>query len=540
MLEVGKTKHTRRNAMHRFTQKYAACLAGVLSGFDRLVFRGTLRRLAYVEGLRDYLWEQQVLLKEFGAHAQAVSERVKAACLAAAHTAQLPVQYLASADTSKEEVARKIAHERGVTTGPVCLLTCVEPFLGYDIYRNATTQRLELVRRSRKCLHYYWYEIHPECGFLNIRLRTWFPFDVQVCLNGREWLARQLDQAGVAYERADNCFTHVADFAQAQALLDAQLQTPWPTLLDGLARTVHPQCAELCGDFGRGYYWSTYQSEWATDLVFTDPAALRRLYPLLLRHGMTTLGSGDVLRFLGRQVGPTGRVPATVRAEVTSDVKTRVEGVRIKHRVNTNSVKAYDKAYTAARAVLRAETTLNDVSDLKVYRPKEGGPEAEKAWRTLRKGVADLHRRAQVSQAANERYLDALASVDDGATLEERLRPVTAPTTWKGKRVRALQPFAAADLALLAAVSRGEFTVNGLRNRDLRRLLYGEDSAVAPEEVRRRAGRVTRQLRLLRAHGLLQKVPHTHRYQVTAQGREIITAILTARHTPIAQLALAA
>jgi hypothetical protein len=255
---------------------------------------------------------------------------------------------------------------------------------------------------------------------------------------------------------------------------------------------------------------------------------------------MTTLASADVLRFLGRHVGATGRVPGTIRAAVTSDVKSRAEGVRIKHRVNSNSVKAYDKAYTAERAVLRVETTLNDVSDLKVYRPKEGGAEEEKEWRALRKGVADLQRRAQVSQTANERYLGALSSVDDGATLAERLGKVTAPTRWNGQRVRALQPFAAADMGLLAAVSRGGFAINGLRNRDLRPLLYGEESGLAPEEIRRRAGRVTRQLRLLRAHGLLQKIPHTHRYQVTAAGREIITALLTAQHTPIAQLAKAA
>jgi hypothetical protein len=526
--------------MHRFTMKYADRLVGTLSGFDRLVFRGSLRRLSFVEGLRGYLSTRRVLLKEFGEHAQAVTERVKETCLAAAKAQEVPIRYLASAATSKEEVARKIAQERGVTAGPVCLLTCVEPFVGYDISRNAAKQRLELVRRYRKCLHYYWYEFHPECGFLNVRLRTWFPFDVQICLNGREWLARQMDAAGLGYERHDNCFTQVEDFARAQALLDAQLRTDWPTLLDGLARTVNPRRAELLGDYCPGYYWSTYQSEWATDLVFTGPEGLRRLYPRLVQHGMTTLGSADVLRFLGRQVGAAGRIPGTIRAEVTSDVKTRVEGVRIKHRVNRNSVKAYDKVYTAERAVLRVETTLNDVSDLKVYRPKEGGPEEEKEWRVLRKGVADLQRRAQVSQAANERYLGALSSVDDGATLEERLRKVTAPARWNGQRVRALQPFAAADMALLAAVSRGEFTLNGLRNRDLRPLLYGDEHEVAPEEIRRRAGRVTRQLRLLRAHGLLQKAPHTHRYQVTAAGREIITALLTARQTPIAQLAKAA
>jgi hypothetical protein len=526
--------------MNRFTTKYADCLAGVLSGFDRLVFRGTLRRLAYVEGLRQYLWERKVLLKEFGAHALAVTQRVKDAALAAAAAAQVPVQYLASADTSKEEVARQIALERGVTQGPVCLLTCVEPFLGFDIYRNAAKKKLELVSRYRKCLHYYWYEVHPECGFLHVRLRTWFPFDMQVCLNGREWLSRQMDGAGLQYERHDNCFTHVADFARAQALLDAQLRTDWPTLLEGMAKRVNPLREELFGEFCPGYYWTTYQSEWATDLVFEDPERLRRLYPLLVRHGMTTLSSGDVLRFLGRQVPAVGQIPGTIRAEVTSDITSRAEGVRIKHRVNANTVKAYDKAYTAKRAVLRVETTLNDGSDLKVYRPKEGGAEEEKAWRPLRKGVADLHRRAQVSQAANQRYLEALTSVDDSATLEERVRPITAPTTWKGKRVRALHPFAAEEMALLTAVSRGEYTITGVRNREVRQELYGTDEGTTPEEVRRRAGRVTRQLRLLRAHGLLQKVGKTHRYQVTTRGREIITAILCARHTPIAQLANAA
>jgi hypothetical protein len=129
------------------------------------------------------------------------------------------------------------------------------------------------VSRYRKCLHYYWYTIHPECGFLNVRLRTWFPFEVQICLNGREWLARQLDAVGLPYERHDNCFTDVADFAQAQALLAAQLRTDWPTLLEGLAQRVNPLREELFGDLCPGYYWSTYQSEWATSSLLVSAEA---------------------------------------------------------------------------------------------------------------------------------------------------------------------------------------------------------------------------------------------------------------------------
>ena len=154
---------------------------------------------------------------------------------------------------------------------------------------------------------------------------------------------------------------------------------------------------------------------------------------------------------------------------------------------------------------------------------------------TVAKGVADLFRRAQVCQKANERYLDALSSVDTSQTLQELTEQMACPTTWKEKRVRGINPFAAEDAALLEAVSRGEFALNGLRNRDLQRLLFATEAA-SPEEARRRSGQVTRKLRMLRAHGILAKVAHTHRYQVTDAGRKILTAILTARQTPVSQL----
>jgi hypothetical protein len=101
--------------------------------------------------------------------------------------------------------------------------------------------------------------------------------------------------------------------------------------------------------------------------------------------------------------------------------------------------------------------------------------------------------------------------------------------------VRGINAFGGEDGALLEAVSRGEFTINGLRNRDLQRLLFSTPAA-SPEEARKRCGQVTRKLRLLRAHGIVAKVAHTHRYQVTEAGRKILTALMMARQTPVNQL----
>jgi len=220
-----------------------------------------------------------------------------------------------------------------------------------------------------------------------------------------------------------------------------------------------------------------------------------------------------------------------LRGEVTSDLKVRPEGVRIKHRVKANSVKMYDKF----GAVLRVETTINNPRDFKVYRHKQGCTEGEPAWRELRNNVVDMPRRADVSQKCNERYLDALATVEDTTVLRDCAEPLCRPVRWKKQRVRALNPLAHDDAALLAAVVRGEFLINGLRNRDVVALLYSQASEDAREK-RRRSAAVSRKLRLLRAHGLLHKVPHTHRYLVSPKGRVTIAALLAAREASVKAL----
>jgi len=319
--------------------------------------------------------------------------------------------------------------------------------------------------------------------------------------------------------------------------MDRQLKTDWGTLLDGIAAQASPAHLELFGPdstYPIDPYWSVQQSEWATDVMFKSSRLLAGLYPRLIRQGTEVLGSRDVLRFLGKSVPETRNCHRGFKGQVASDLKQRPEGLRLKHRVNANSVKMYDKQ----GSVLRVETTINDPHDLKVYRGTEQKPD-DLAWRPMRKGVADTHRRAQVSQKANQRYLAAMAAVRHPAPLKDLAEPLCRPVKSNGRRARGLNPLSREDAALLAAVGRGEFTLNGFRNRDLRALLY--DGVPADQkEARRRAGQVTRKLRLLRAHGLIKKVPRTHRYLVTDNGRRAITAVLAARQADADTLAKAA
>ena len=517
--------------MGSFLNKHAADVIGVLAGFDRLVFRGTLRMLAHHLGMMRYLWAMQVLLKGFASHAEAVTQQLREASEAEARRTGRPIHYMPSSATSKEDRARAIARQDGIEQGLICILTAVEPCLSYDIIRDRGARHLQLRPRHRKCLYLYHYQIHPIFGFMHARIQTWFPFAIQLCLNGREWLARTMDAAGLGYVRRENCFPWLEQPLRAQQLMDRQVRASWPELLDQIARSLNPQHEAMFQGFPVRYYWSTHQSEWATDILFRGSASLARLYPRLVQHGLTSFLSPDVMRFLGRPIPASDRLPPHLNAEVVSDVKRRQEGVRIKHRLGENTIKMYDKH----GSVLRVETTINDAAGFKSFRTPEGKPEAPPGWHGMRKGIADLHRRAEVSDAANNRYLQALASVDDITSLGELTARLCRPTKRNGRRVRALNPHAPTDAALIEAIGRGEFNINGFRNRDLRRLLFS-DAPVSKAEQKRRAAAVCRKLALLRAHHLIRKVAHTHRYQLTNAGRIAVTALNTARRASTQEL----
>src|SRR5262245_18812396 len=273
-----------------------------MSGFDRLVFRGSLRRIIFQRGMEEYLWQNQIRFKDYHQHVKKISERLREASVAPLRRKKLPVMYLRRSDVDKEQIARAIAAERGIRSGAVCALSCLEPS---PTFEHCGTH---MVARVRPCLVIYHYRLDPEWGWMNARIQTWFPFYIQVCLNGREWLARQMDRERLRYCRQDNCFPWIGDGQRAQQLLNEQLQVNWAQRLQVIADQLHPLREEIFGHYPTDYYWTCFQSEWATDILFRA-GEVKRLEPLWLEHAMLSFSSPDVLRFLGQKTTLEGRIP---------------------------------------------------------------------------------------------------------------------------------------------------------------------------------------------------------------------------------------
>jgi hypothetical protein len=516
--------------MRTFLQRFGAFVLGVLCGFDRLRMRGSKRQLCNIEGVRSYLGHVQVLLRDYKGYAKATTVDLCRAIEGPAKEAGL-YRYVNNGQESKEQIALAMAQQQQRSEGCIAVLGCVEPCQIVQVRGDRERKLLQPRIEPGKCMHYYHYYLDPDFGLRYTRLQTWFPFTMHAGLNGREWLARQMTKAGLAYTKKDNCFTWVEDWQAAQQLLDEQLTTEWTPLLDRWAQQSNPLAATLLAQ-PVPYYWAVQEGEYATDIAFGSVADLGKLYPRLVHLACTTLKSTDVLRFLGYRVRKDGQPRQDFAGEVMTTIKELVTGTCVKHRLLNNLLKMYDKF----GHVLRLENLLINVRDFKVFRTREGDSEGPKEYLRLRKGVADMHRRAEVGRKINERYAEALAQVEETTPLGELTQDLAQRTQWQGRSVRALNPLSPQDLAVLEAVNRGEFVLNGFRNRDLRAVLFPDSANATAEESKRLSGKVTRLLRMLRAHGLITKVSKTHRYQVSSQGRSKIAAVLAARQANTKQL----
>ena len=505
--------------MRELVARFGKAVKGVLSGFDRIVFKGTLLPLAHEDGAMSFLRWSGVLNRDYKKWMQAQTNALVTAVdrYAREHSGR-PIIHLDTWRYDKEQLARKRQEQTGVETGLIGVWSCLESCWSYRARYCAEKGYPQLRRYTTQCKHLYLYLDHEEYGWMNVRLQTWFPYHIQIALNGREWLRRRLQAREVDFLRQGNKFLHIDDYALAQRYLRQQLDRNWPHLLNSFLPIGFPTMRQTLGPH-LSYYWTLWQSEWATDLIMDAPAELTATTASLLRHAWMTGNSANVLRYLGRPLTAAGKPYANSNNEVMSRVLDFHDGLRVRHWVDHNSVKVYNE-----QNVLRIETTINMPKMFRVYRRAQGQPRtARKKLRPLRKGVADIPLRAQVSQEVNNRLMDELSTFTDRTPMINLLAPYVRARTQRGRRVRALD-LSGKDRLLLQAISDPSFTVSGITNAALRKMLRATPWAAGRTD-KQLSARLSRHLRLLRDHGLIRKLPNRHRYHLTDKGRELTTAL---------------
>lgn len=510
--------------MNHFVKKHSTKISGVLSSFDRILFKGHLP-ISHAQGMENFLSRQGLLIRDFKGFVEKHSAQLKHYARDIAAKAQRPYRYL-TRTVRKEELARKIASEDRISSGLICIFAILEGCQSFKLVYGEG--RPTIVNAPRKCLCLYFYFIDPVFGFMHVRLQTWFPFTIQVCLNGHDWLARQMEKHDIASQNVANAFIQIDNPGRAQRLADRFPTLPWPRILTRFARKANPLLKNLLSTMD--YYWVVDQAEYATDVMFTSREILKPLYENLLKHATLCFSAEDIMTFLGR------KLHSGFAGEIISTFKKRWPGARIKHRMKENWIKMYDKI----GCVLRVETVINHPYEFMVRRRGIWKGERVVGWFPMRKGVANFYRYAEVSRAANGRYLDALAVVDDPAVAYRQLHLLVEPVRYKDRPSRGFNPASDGDIRLFSAVMRGEHMIEGFRNKNIRPHLFSPPKGL--REARPQSAAVSRLFKRLHVRGLIAKIPRSRRWRVTVNGQTIMSMVLKLHHEfyPQARLNIAA
>ena len=465
---------------------------------------GTLPDICHSEAMTRFLNTRGIRIFDFAKWAQELAQGIRKDVEAVAEKAGLQIEYIARKGLRKEDRVKEILAERGKAPGIVHIFSGVEACSSYRPWYHRPTGKSFLKGRSGKCLHYYIYFIDPAWGLCYLRIPTWAPFRAQFYCNGHNRLATALSQAGISHRLRDNLIVDVADYERAQALSDALKVEELHHLLEAWIERLFP----CLGIFSSRYHWSIMQCEYATDLIFRRREDLAPLYDALVRGAVLVVKAEDVATFLGRDLAKDKR------HATGSDFHTEIRGSRVRHFFGPASIKMYDKLGIA----LRVETTTNDVSFFRHHRRvehKDGSWEMKVA--PAKRTIYSLPAIAQILLAANRRYLDFLATLEDPSDGHKRLDKLSKTVRENGHTHRGFNFFRHDDLRLILTLVRGELLIHGFSNKMLRRFL-----GWSPEQV-------SRALRRLRLHGLIRKIARTYRYHLTVLGRLALVAGLKLR-----------
>ncbi len=283
--------------MDQFICKHGEVIHGALSCFDRMLFRGYLPIMSGA-AMADFLQAKGVHRWSLKTFLLTQAARLKKHAMQMAAAAGRPYQYLGER-TRKEDLARQIAERDRIDEGLVCVLAVLEMSRTFSVVWKERSSFVQSTRR--KCLQLYYYFMDRELGLIHVKLQTWFPFQMQVYLNGHEWLARKLDRRGVKYLKVDNAFAGLSDVVRAQQISDQFPSVDWVRVLGRYARRINPLLDELLRPME--YYWVTAQAEYSTDILFRKREDLQDLMPRLLEYSTLYFGAKEVMSFLGAEAG---------------------------------------------------------------------------------------------------------------------------------------------------------------------------------------------------------------------------------------------
>jgi Transcriptional regulator len=483
--------------MELLTESYKKEIAFTLSCYDRLIITGCLPEISYAKGMTSYMYGQKVKIFDYPRFAEPFRDKIRSNIEAKAQKQGIEIEFIRKKGIRKESIISEKIKERGTHSGIVHIISAMEVCNTYKPCGDKSAGKLFLKPDQSKCLHYYVYFIDEELGLGYIRIPTWCPFRLQVYVNGHNLLARELDKVGIGYTMIDNAFDSINDASKAQDLSDSISIEKLHRKLDELAWLYCP----VYKDFNLRYHWSVMQAEYSTDIVFKNQEDLQRIYGELVATAIHTVKPDNISTFLGR------KLVGQYQGEIGNNYNVRIEGSRIKHSMDSSSIKMYDKF----GKILRVETTSNDISFFKHYREvvhRDGIKSNQIA--PLKKGIYSLVFLADILKAVNKRYLEFISCFGNKDVGRKKLEQVSSSKTENNRNYKGINFFSKEDLAILLAIVRGEFNINGFRNKHLQELLG------------LKATKISRLIKRLHVHGLIKKVADTYKYYLTKIGKETI------------------
>lgn len=483
------------------TETYKEDILGVLQCYDRVNINATAGTFGYADGMTNFFYSNNFKIFDFHNIFTPVTENLIKNAEKIAIENNLKIEYVRKVkDFRKDDKISEIIKLRGNHEGMVHIFSQQESYPTYSPWFDKATNRAYFKNDTGKGLVYYFYFIDRLLGLCFIKVPTKAPFKVVFYYNGHNWLEQKLIKKGILFSKIDNAFLSIDNFEEAQNICTSIRVSDIHQALDIFIKRFCP----LPDEWNLSFNYTISQIEYALDISFKEPNKLKYLYENIVKTAMHTITPENIANFKGK------RFSNLFEGESGSRYNKRILGTRIKHQMGAVSVKIYDKFGT----VLRIEVTCLDVSKINIFRDvhkKDGS--IEKKVAPAPKSIHSLYSLLSPFKNIALRYLECISSFDDPTDGIKKLDSVTEDVIENERKYKGFNFFNKSDEEILMAISDCKYSIHGLSNKELRKILISKTS-----------GQISRILKRLHLHGLIKKVKRTYKYHLTFLAKQVIIA----------------